>query len=238
MLPYSISNAAGFRRTLLGSLLCLGCWSASGETLHYTVNWPSGLSLGEATVRSDLVNTGSAPDAAKRWDLSAMLDAAIPGFTLRDEYRAESDDKFCSSKLEKTVIRGSRKSTEKVTFDQANKIVRRETSAGGKSEYSVPGCVHDALSFLQFVRQELAQGRLAPSQVVVLGAKYDIQLTYTGSEFVKHGDKMVDADRVHVAVKGPKADVSADLYFAKDPARTPLVARIPLAMGTFSVELE
>jgi hypothetical protein len=239
-----------FSWALIGCLLCLGTAGAFAEslpaagtvptvgTLHYSINWPSGLSLGEATIQSNEGAFISGLHSYALWDFSLMLDAAIPGFTLRDEYRSQSDDKFCSTQLEKTVTRGARKSSEKVTIDQANKTVHRDTPGGGMSDYTMPECAHDALSFFQFVRQELAQGRLAPSQAVVFGAKYDIQLTYAGGESIKRGDKMVDADRVHVVAKGPKADINADIYFARDPARTPLVAKIPLALGTFSVELQ
>ena len=140
--------------------------------------------------------------------------------------------------LDKAVTRGTRKSGEKVTFDQERKIVKRETNGGGKSEAQAAGeCAHDALTFLQFARQELAQGRLAANQSVYLGSKYDLQLTYTGTESIKQGDRVVEADKVRVSVRGPKADTSFEIYFARDEVRTPLLARLPLALGTFTVEL-
>jgi hypothetical protein len=40
-----------------------------------------------------------------------------------------------------------------------------------------------------------------------------------------------------VAVKGPKSDFSFEVFFARDPARTPMQIRIPLALGTFTAEL-
>ena len=98
---------------------------SSGETLHYNINWPSGLSLGEATIQASGSGIAAGIVTETHWDFSAMLDAAIPGFSLRDEYRSESDGKFCSTKLEKTVTRGSRKTTEKVTIDQAEPVTKR-----------------------------------------------------------------------------------------------------------------
>jgi hypothetical protein len=207
---------------------------ASAETLHYSINWQSGLNLGEATLGANK----SDASGAESWNFELMLDAAVPGFTIRDDYKSNADAKFCSTVLEKTVTRGTRKSTEKVTFDQARKSVKRETSGGGRSEAQAAGdCAHDALAFLQFARQELAQGRLAANQAVYLGPKYDLQLTYTGTETIRSDNKPVDTDKVRVSVHGPKADTTFEIYFARDDVRTPLLAKLPLALGTFTVEL-
>lgn len=209
--------------------------SASAESLHYTINWQSGLNLGEASIGATKASGGSG-DA--HWAFNVSLDAAVPGFTIRDEYQSKADEKFCSSSLEKTVTRGSRKSVETITFDQAKKTVERETEGGGKSELRFDGnCAHDALAFLQFMREELAQGRLAANQSVYLGSKYDLQLTYTGTETIKHDNKAVEADKVRVGLRGPKADFTFEILFARNEVRTPLLARLPLALGTFTVEL-
>jgi hypothetical protein len=208
----------------------------SAETLHYSINWQSGLNLGEATLGASK-NSGSGPEG--NWEFNLMLDAAVPGFTIRDEYKSSTDAKLCSSLLEKSVTRGSRKSSEKETFDQANKTIKRETNSGGKSEMQASGdCAHDALAFLQFARQELAQGRVAANQTVYLGGKYDIQLTYTGTESIKQEKGMVDTDKVRVSVHGAKSDTTFEIYFARDEVRTPLMARLPLTLGTFTVELQ
>ena len=222
-----------------GALLVLALFGlpAGAETLHYSVNWQSGLSLGEAALRSDKVNADPEGGEPGGWNFGLTLDAAVLGFTIRDEYSSSADDKFCSSKIEKTVTRGTRKSVEKVKIDRHTETATRETQGGGKSDYSVPDCVHDALAFLQFVRHELAQGRIAPQQPVILGAKYDVLMTYTGTEMVRVAGESVNADRVHTVIKGPAADITADLYFSHDELRTPVLARIPLPLGTFTVEL-
>ena len=38
-------------------------------------------------------------------------------------------------------------------------------------------------------------------------------------------------------IKGPASEMTADLFFAKDADRTPLLVQVPLAMGKFSMEL-
>lgn len=230
----SFLEAAGRTVVLCAAFLLAGPMSA--ETLHYSINWQSGLSLGEATLTS--TRTGDAASGEQGWSFSVDVDASIPGFLIRDDYRAEAGPGLCSIELNKELSRGARKTRERVSFDQdARRITRETLDGGGKSDYSAPECARDALSFLQFVRNELAQGRVAPQQPAILGAKYDVQLTYTGSEKIRVGDEWKEADRVRTSIHGPQADYSVDLYFARDPERTPLAAKLPLALGTFTVEL-
>ena len=155
------------------ALAAVCCALASAETLHYTINWQSGLSLGEGALLATKAASGN-------WSFELTLDAAVPGFTIRDEYRSSADAAFCALSLDKLTVRGSRRTTEKETFDQSQRTLKRETDGGGRSQAQTGECARDALTFLQFLRQELAQGRIAPNQSVYLGSKYDVQLTYIG----------------------------------------------------------
>jgi hypothetical protein len=221
-------------------VFCAFVVCAHAETLHYAINWQSGLSLGEATLTSGrstwVVNGVDTP----HWSFDLDIDASVPGFAVNDHYVSAAGADICSAKLDKTVRRGSHKSEETLTFDQDHHTVTREThpaGIGGKSDSSVSACARDGLAFLQFVRQELAQGRLAPQGPVILGAAYNVRLEFAGTEKVKKLGQMVDADKIHATIKGPASNLSLDIFFGKDEARTPLAARIPLSLGTFSVEL-
>ena len=209
-------------------LLCI--LPVSAESLRYTINWASGLSLGEATLRAD--------KGKEAWDFEVTMDASIPGFALRDRYHSGATLDLCSLQLEKSFTHGNRKGDEKVTFDQQNHTASRETqNGGGKSDLSIPSCAKDALTFMQFARSELAQGRLAPQQTVVFGAIYNVRIEFKGAQKIKVGDQAADADRIVATIKGPTTDLTVEIFFARDAARTPLLARIPLALGTFTVEL-
>ncbi len=209
-------------------LLCI--LPVSAESLRYTINWASGLSLGEATLRAD--------KGKEAWDFEVTMDASIPGFALRDRYHSGATLDLCSLQLEKNFTHGNRKADEKITFDQQNHTASRETqNGGGKSDLSIPSCAKDALTFMQFARSELAQGRLAPQQTVVFGAIYNVRIEFKGAQKIKVGDQAADADRIVATIKGPTTDVTVEIFFARDAARTPLLARIPLALGTFTVEL-
>jgi hypothetical protein len=211
-------------------LLFLCCVSASAESLRYSINWASGLSLGEATLRAD--------KGKEAWDFEVTMDASIPGFALRDDYRSASTVDLCSLELDKSFTHGTKKADEKITFDQQNHTATRQTqNGGGKTDLSISSCAKDALTFMQFARSELAQGRLAPQQSVDFGSLYNVRVEYTGAQKIKYGDQTADADRILATIKGPTTDVTVEIFFARDAARTPLLARIPLTLGSFTVEL-
>jgi hypothetical protein len=213
--------------------------SASGETLHYSIDWPSGLSLGEAILRSDRTGEGTA--ATPGWDFELNLDASVPGFAIRDQYHSTANLDFCSEQLQKKTSRGARKSEERVTFDPDKNTVIRETvrgdRSGGRTEVNVPSCGRDALTLLQFVRKELAQGRVPPQQPAILGAAYQVRLEYLGSTPVRLGNQQIDADRFRTSIKGPASDLTLEMFFAHDAVRTPVMLKIPLSLATFTVEL-
>jgi len=208
--------------------LCL--LPVSAESLRYSINWASGLSLGEATLRSDKGKEG--------WDFEVTMDASIPGYALRDDYRSGATLDLCSLELDKTYTHGTRNADEKITFDQQNHTATRQTqNGGGKTDLSVSTCAKDALTFMQFARSELAQGRLVPQQTVDLGALYNVRIEYTGAQKIKYSDQTADADRILATIKGPTTSLTVEIFFARDAARTPLLARIPLSLGSFTVEL-
>ena len=213
--------------------------SASAETLQYSINWPSGLSLGEASLRSD--RTAEASGVTPGWEFELKLDASVPGFPIRDQYRSTANADFCSMGLDKMIARGARKSEERIIFDPNKTTATRESIRDGKtsatSELSVPTCARDALTLLQFVRRELAQGRLPSQQPAILGAAYQVRLEYLGTSTIRLGSEQVDADRFRTSIKGPAADLTLELFFQRDAARTPVMIKIPLPLATFTVEL-
>jgi len=202
------------------------------ESLHYSIRWPSGLSLGDVTLTAHRSEFG--------WNFGAGIDAAVPGFSISDQYKSKANVELCSSELERNIDHAGKRVREKTTFDQHNRNARRETlfpEGGGHSDFDLPTCARDALTFLYLARSELGQGRVAPADKVFFGSAYSVQLRYTGEAPVVLDERQSVTDRVVISVKGPRADVSSEAYFARDAARTPLVVKLPLSMGTFSLEL-
>jgi hypothetical protein len=199
------------------------------EALNYSIVWPSGLSLGEAHLTASQVGSN--------WNFDLKVDASLPAYAIIDRYRSSASASLCSTNFERDTIHGSKKASERIMVSGG--AATRQTIGGGKSELTVSGCAHDALTFLFFVRRELGQGRISPSQTVLFGSGYPIKIEYAGQQKVKVNDVPTDSDKVICTVQLPKEqDYKIEMFFARDAARTPLVMRAPFAIGTFSVELE
>jgi hypothetical protein len=199
------------------------------ETLHYEVNWPSGLSLGDANL--------TAHRAGENWELAMSLDVAIPGFPIVDRYRSVNSAAQCSSEFERGTSHGKKNTSEKTTFDYQQGRAFRVTKDGGKSEVTIGSCARDALAFLYFARRELGQGRVPPQQDVFFGSAYSVRLEYTGAQTVTVADKPALTDRIAVSFRGPASNASFEMFFARDAARTPLLVRVPSNLGTIIMEL-
>lgn len=202
------------------------------ESLRYSINWPSGLSLGEASF--------SAHHTAAGWSFDTSLSASVPGLTISDKYQSSTTAELCSLNLDRNISHGGKKTREKTTFDQQKGTAHRVTTLppdGGQSDFDIPACARDALAFIYFARREMGQGRVAPSQKIFFGSAYSVRLEYTGAMTVPVADKPTVTDHVVAYLKGPKADFNFEIFFARDAARTPLLIRVPLSMGTFSMEL-
>ena len=78
--------------------------SFSNEHLRYTVNWPSGLSLGEGNLSAS--RSTAAQDSPSRLDLAFNLDAGVPGFSVSDQYHSEASADFCSVEFQKKLSHG------------------------------------------------------------------------------------------------------------------------------------
>jgi hypothetical protein len=203
------------------------------ESLHYNINWPSGLNLGESTV--------TATRTAKGWDFSMTLNAAVPAFAVSDKVRSTATAELCSLELDRELAHGSRKTREKTVFDQEKGKATRTTlfpEGGGKSEFDIPSCARDALTYLYYARRELGQGRVPPPQQVFFGGAYSVRMEYTGAVTIPVSEKPPEiTDHVVVSVKGQKANFSLEIFFARDAARTPVLVKAPFAIGVFSMEM-
>ena len=206
----------------------------SHEQLHYSINWSSGLSLGEGQLQSSRTKAG---DGLDRLALEFTLDAAVPGFQVKDDYKSEATTGFCSIFLDRKFTHGKKKADEKTTFDPEKGTAVRHTNGGGKSDLKTGVCGKDALAYLYFLRQELSQGRLPPSQPVYFGSAYQLRVEFAGTQTIKLADTSVEADRLKASLKGASSDINFEVFFLKDAARTPALVRVPLSLGTFSMEL-
>ncbi|MGD1070473.1 MAG: DUF3108 domain-containing protein [Bryobacteraceae bacterium] len=200
------------------------------EALNYTIDWPSGLNLGEGHLQSKHTEAG--------WSFEMTLDASVPGYAVKDSYTAHANADFCSTDFARQFLHGARKGGETETIDRSHETVTRVTAnGGGTSESAVPDCIKDALTLLFYTRRELGQGRVPPAQQILFGGLYQISLDYTGAPMIKVADKQVQSDEIVCNLKGPSSNLQFEMYFARDPARTPLLVIVPLGPARFSMEL-
>lgn len=207
----------------------------TNETLRYAVNWPTGVSLGEA--RMTATRTRGTNGQGDEWAFEMSLDASVPGFAVADRYRATASPDLCSATFDKEFSHGARKSHERITFDSHAGTAHRETVGAGKSDVDVSGCARDALTFLYFARRELGQGHVPPQEKILFGSPYQVRLEYTGPQWIGANGKKSETDRIVATLKGPASEISFEMFFARDAARTPLLIRVPLSLGMFSMEL-
>lgn len=203
------------------------------ESLRYALNWESGLNLGDAQLTAGPSATG---DGAG-WEFTFQLQAAVPKFPIAEFTRSLATANFCTVESEKKAIRGKRKTDEKTTFETRLLKANRQTLNGGKSEIPVSACAKDALTFLYFLRRELAQGRLPQAQAVLYGAPYDIGVQYIGTQKLKVGDEETDVERIGISIKGPVVNQNIEILFLKDAVRTPARVRVALPVGAISMDL-
>lgn len=218
---------------LLVLVVAAGHLAAATETLRYAVNWPSGLSLGEAVMTTD-----NADGAAGKRKFELILEASIPGFAVKDEVRAWAKDDFCSERLEKKLSHGSKKREELMEFQPATGVVVRKTVRGGESKLPMGACGRDALTMIQYLRSELKQGRIPGAQQTYFGAAYQLSFKYGGAQNLQIGGAYEPADKIEVQIQGPASRHAIELYFGRDALRTPLLMRVPLPLGAFTMELQ
>ena len=93
------------------------------------------------------------------------------------------------------------------------------------------------MTFQYFARREMGQGRVPPAGQVFFGSAYDVKMVYTGAMDIPVAGKTVVTDHLNVSVKGPASDFTFEIFYARDAARTPLLLKIPVSIGTVSLEL-
>lgn len=220
-------------KKILLFILLLPC--SAEEILRYSINWPSSLSLGEARLEARPFSSGK--DATSHFEYNFALDAAVPGFAVSDQFRSLASRQHCSSEFEKQMQHGSKKTTETITFRPEAGVATRQTVNGGKSDIKISGCARDALTYLQWLRTELAQGRLPAPQTIIFGSPYRLSVKFGSTVELSIANKRIQADRIEVNLKGPASENNFEIFFDREPQRRLVLVRVPLAIGSFSMEL-
>jgi len=203
----------------------------TNEDLNYAVTWPSGIALGEVHMH--------AKHSGANWNLELTIDAGVPGYAVKDDFHASTAGDLCSVSFERNSSQGARTTKEKTTIDRDRSLATRTTVAkdAGKSDFPVPACVKDALTYIYYARREMGQGRVPGPQQILYSGLLTIRADYGGAATITANDKPVETDKLTCTIKAGASEYKVDIFFARDAARTPLRIVAPLAMGKFSMEL-
>ena len=206
------------------------------ESLSYSVNWPSGLNLGEAEASATMLK---GPDGTPTgWRFDFRIEASFPGYGIQDEFHSTATPELCSREFEKRLHHGAKRAHERTNFDQKRHVAKRMTlGGGGETEIKTGACAMDGLSFLYHLRRELSRGRIPPPRTVLFGAPYQVSLQLADTTKVRLHGKTIEADRLTVSVKGPASEITFLVEVARDAARTPVRITVPLEPGSFTMEL-
>jgi hypothetical protein len=60
---------------------------------------------------------------------------------------------------------------------------------------------------------------------------------FGGKQDITVSDHKIPADRLVAKLKGPASETSFEMFFSDDAAKRLLMVRVPLAIGSFSMEL-
>jgi hypothetical protein len=207
------------------------------ETLTYSIKLPGGATLGDAHLSAKHAANGG-------WAFQLNGTAGVPGYSVKDVYTSRTNVDFCSTDFTRQYEHGSHKGREEETIDRSTETATRQTiigannaGGGGKSDFPITDCTKDALALLFYARRELGQGRVPPPQQVLFGGMYDVDMEYAGAANIPVAGVSTVTDKVVCTVKGPASTVTFEMYFARDPARTPLLVKVPLPVGSISLEL-
>ena len=159
------------------------------------------------------------------------MEAAVPGFACAKAAKATATTDFCSLELEKNATRGKRNVDETTTFDQ--KGLRPSQDEQGRQDGADDSRLRERCPDFRLLPPPRAR-RGSPSagaeRVLRRGLPGPGACTPARRRFVS-AEKLLEADRIAADIKGPASEITADLFFARDAARTPLLIQAPLAIG-------
>jgi len=207
-----------------------------GETLRYAMSWKI-FAGGIMTISvSDPIALEGRP--AFKIELSAISNDFISNFFIvRDSITSWVDRSTLQSlRYEKHSVEGKRVDDERIDFDLDAKIATRESR---RIRFEPP--VFDSLSAVYYLRtRTLSPGQSVEMEVVSGKHAYRLVADVLGHESVKTPAGTFLATKVHPKMKEEgllKKSGDLWIWFADDPAQTPVVIRSKLNFGTLTARL-
>lgn len=203
---------------------------AGGETLKYKLLWPSNISLGEAVFRV------SSSQGTLHFEVT--MEADLPTRSISGLFTSSaSREDLCSLEFQSKVTEGVRTSEESIQFDQKNHQATK-ISHGQSSSVAIPNCARDPVTFLYYLRKQLAAGSSVDAATFFLGLEQSLEVKTDGSDTVTVRGQQQTTDKYLVNYNGQNSARSFELWFSKDARREPVMIRLPFPLAVFSAEIE
>ena len=217
------------------------------ETLHYNMEWRL-ISAGKARI-----DWSAAPQPRAGWQVGLHLESVglvSKLFKVEDDYSAILNQSLCAQSSQLTAHEGNRQRETHITFDyESHKASylerdRIKTSIVLQQDIDVPGCVHDVVGGLYYLRTlNIDPGQSA--QIPVSDGKKSVLVKVAAQqrEDVKVPDGSFKTIKYEVFLfNGALYKRSAHLYvwLTDDRRKLPVQIRVRLqfTIGTITLQLE
>jgi hypothetical protein len=199
-----------------------------GEKLVFEIFWPSGVSMGEATLEAKSIKDNLY--------FSAVAEVGLPQGRILYKYSSIASPDLCSREFRQSVERPG-KFWEEITKFDADTGKATISRDGRSREVSAAKCSRDPLALLYYYRAQAAAGKKASSETLFLGAPLSLRIEAKGKEQIKIKQTERRGEHYKVAYPSAAGERSLELWLSDSPAQTPIAVRLPLPLATFSAEL-
>jgi hypothetical protein len=199
-----------------------------GEKLVFEIFWPSGVSMGEATLEAKSIK-----DNLYFW---AVAEVGLPQGRILYKYSSIASSDLCSREYRQSVERPG-KFWEEITKFDADAGKATVSRDGRSREVTAAKCSRDPLALLYYYRAQAGVGKSASSETLFLGAPLSLKIEAKGKEQIKIKQTQRRGDHYIIMYPSASGDRSLELWLSDSPAQTPIAVRLPLPLATFSAEL-
>lgn len=199
-----------------------------GEKLELEIFWPSGVTMGEATLQASNVKD--------MHFLSASMEVVLPQGRMLYKFTSTTDANLCSREFHQSVERG-RKFWEEVTRFDSEAGTASVSRDGKTREIAAGKCARDPLAYLYYYRAQSAAGKHPSQDSLFLTGPLALTITAKGKEQVKINRIARQADRYQIAYPSETGPGTLELWLDGSARQTPVAIRLPLPLATFSAEL-
>lgn len=199
-----------------------------GEKLLAEILWPSGVSMGEATLE--------ARSLQDRIHLTAHVEVALPQGRLLYRYSSTATAGLCSLEFRRSSQRSGKFWEEITRFDPETGMAS-VTRDGHTREAASGKCPRDPLTYLYYYRAQAAAGKRPTTETLFLNGALPLRIESNRRESVKVNRIERQGERYRITFPSAAGEGNVEIWLDGATRQTPIAVRLPLPLATFSAEL-